>query len=178
MINRYKAILIITLSLVSSAFLYSQNREQVLKVSFIEKFTNYIHWPESTTQINPDTFIIYVLGNQELSILMGEIYENRKINNKTVKVISRNKLDIDKPIDILYVANGNSKSLKDALDICDLQPFLIISDSDGFANIGAHINFYLTQNNTVHFEMNKHSLDNTGFKTDYLLLEYAKVIMK
>lgn len=177
MSQSYRSI-ILTIALFISTLSYSQYKEEELKVAFIEKFTNYIFWPEDIDTNNKDLFIIYVVGNDDLGTFMKYAFTGRKIKNREVKIISQHKLNIISSIDILYIAGNNSKVLKEALLECNSNPFLIVSESDGFANMGAHINFYFTKEKTVHFEMNKYSLDESGFKTDYLLLEYAKVIMK
>lgn len=154
---------------------FSQFNEKEVKVAYIEKFTQFIEWPEATAE-NSDKFSIYVIGDKTIGWLMEDYFKTKKIRNKTVEIMNKQRLDKEFTANIIYITQKDKDLLDLIVDKCNKSPFLIISDSEGFARKGAHINFYITEQQNVHFEINKYALEKAGFKTDFLLLEYANVI--
>ncbi|MBN1116318.1 MAG: YfiR family protein [Bacteroidales bacterium] len=152
----------------------SQIEEGILKAAFIEKFTKLINWPEKTTQ--NDKFTICVVGNKSFYDQLHKAYSKRELKGKEVVVLFNEKIPVNQEIDILYLGVESNKLLDDAVE--HLKNCLIVSEYEGFAKKGAHINFYLTEKETMHFEINKSSMDDSGFKMDFLLLDFAKVVNK
>lgn len=166
--------LFLLLQLVVSADIYAQTQEQVI-TGYLAKISNYIEWPEQDKN-NDGVFKIVVVGNNDLCTVIQEAFQARKVKGKRAEVVCLKKYEEVSDIDMFVLATTKVKDLELALELCQKQNFLLITMSDGFAKRGAHINFYLRQEQTLHFEMNKERLDSNQFKVEFLLLEFAKVV--
>jgi hypothetical protein len=167
------------LAVYSYSSVYGQSKEYLIQAADIEKFTNYIEWPNNNNNSNHDkTFKIAVVGDFQLFKEFEKAFVSRKLKNRRVEVVFSELTDSIPDIDILFLSNSRLKDLETANKICEKGVFLIITNSEGFAQYGAHINFYQTNEQTLHFEMNKEKLDTDGFKVDFLLLDFAKVVNK
>lgn len=154
--------------------LNAQNKEYILKASFIGKFAQFTEWPDDNLR---DTFRIYIFGESPFMGELGKMYVNHKIKNKPVKIYHINKIkQIDNKCNVLFISSIESSSLNDILIHIQEMPILSISETEGYASKGVHINFYNTQKGTVHFEVNQSSLKKSKLTMDIYLLNYAKTI--
>ena len=147
-----------------------------IKAIFIEKFTSYISWPENS-KINDtsEDIKIYVFGESDFYDVLKNIYANRKINGRDV--IVKNIFDIDEVDDchILFIPQCGKLKLQEILKITDKKPILTISDTRDYAETGVLINFTIVENK-VHFEINRSSVEKSGLKFDFRLINIATII--
>jgi hypothetical protein len=165
--------LVVALNLPS--LIFAQTREQYVKTVYLEKFANYIEWPVENNETD-SYFQMIIVGDAEFCSIIQKAFVNRKIKGQKVRVNCLKEVKFSGDIDLLFLADGDLDVLMNAMALCDQDKFLIVSDSEGFASEGAHVNFFITPEQTIHFEMNKASLDKHNFEVDFLLLEYAKVV--
>ena len=55
------------------------------------------------------------------------------------------------------------------------KPILTIGDTEGFAEKGIHINFYLREEST-RFSINEKVVRDSPLKMDFRLLQYARIV--
>ena len=65
--------------------------------------------------------------------------------------------------------------LESYIQASQLYHTLIISEKDGWAEQGIHINFYI-RDDKVRFEINVESLKKSGLKAESMLLDYARIV--
>jgi len=153
----------------------AQSQEEVVKTAYLEKFTSYITWPESHT-FDDQVFNITVVGDESFCLTVKKAFVARKIKNMKVEVICLDAMREQIQTDLLFLQSEKLKDLEYATELSHKYNFLLVTDAEGFAQKGSHINFYFTSKQTIHFEMNKKRLDQDEFKVEYLLFEFAKVI--
>lgn len=167
-------LIICFLLLFASKPLFAQSKEQVI-AAYLEKFANYIEWP-TTQEHNEDIFKIVVVGDMAMCETIIEAYKSRTINGKHVQVECLKKVENIPNIDMLLLVSNKIKELELALQMSAEDNFLLVTYAVGYAKRGSHINFYITEEQNLLFEMNKKSLDSSGFKVDFLLLSFARVV--
>ena len=155
----------------------AQNQENVIKTAYIGKFANFIEWPDNKAS-DDNLFSIAVVGDTDLCDIVRKAFNNREVKNMMVNVSCHMSVKDLSDTDLLVLLSDKVKELDLALELCKKDRYLIISSTAGFARKGAHINFFITDEQTLHFEMNKTNLDHDGFKVDFLLLDYAKIVKK
>lgn len=158
-----------------SGFVKAQSQEEVIKTAYLEKFSSYITWPESHA-FDDQLFNITVVGDKSFCLTVKKAFVNRKIKNLKVEVTCLDALRELPPTDLLFLQSEKIKDLEYAAELSRENTFLLVTDAEGFAQKGSHINFYITNKQTIHFEMNKKRLDQDKYKVEYLLFEFAKVI--
>jgi hypothetical protein len=174
-----KLILLIATLLLSNAS-YAANfdvREYTLKAVFLERFTRFIDWPEDTSQNNsPESFIINVMGNPEFSALLRNIYQTQEIQGKKVSIQDINNPDeIQKP-HLLFISHTSDETLNSILELTRDTPTLTISDTEGFAEKGVMINFFMSRNKKIRFEINELAFKESELYISYKLLSVAKIV--
>lgn len=156
--------------------IFAQPTANTLKAVYLEKFTAFVTWPQSSQMDNKDIpFIIGVTEETEMLKVLTTVYENQPINNK--KVIVKRITDY-KQIDscnILYISEEKDLELKRILTITENLPIITVSSTKGYAEKGTLINFY-TKNNKLRFEINETAVLKSPLKMSFFLLKSARIV--
>jgi len=152
-------------------------REYSLKAVFLERFTRFIDWPAEglpENQIGP--FVISIIGNPQLADLLRDIYQTQKIQGKKVIVQNLENIDDVKNAHLLFISRTSGKKLKEILKQATKSPVLTVSDSDGYAEQGVMINFFMSKNQKIRFEINELAIKESELYISYKLLSVAKIV--
>ncbi len=156
--------------------LCAQVNENDYKAAFIERVTRFIEWPvqnDSVTDNNP--IILTVVGENTFGASLDNLFSSTKIKNREVKLLYTNKLTDLFTSDIVFICRSEKPQLIQLLEVLTGRPILIISDTDGFAEKGAHINLF-QDGDHIRYEMNVESLKKSGLRASSLLLSSAKIV--
>lgn len=159
--------------LFSTLSVKAQSKEYILKAGFLEKFARFSEWPDEK-QI--DTFNITVIGNSPFNGILEELYSSHTIKDKPVHINYISSISQINNCQILFIAVENTRILESILEETKDKPILTISEKDGFGKKGVLLNFFITEQGTVHFEINYQKVKQSGISMDIFLLEYAKII--
>lgn len=159
---------------ISTTIAQAQISEYEAKALYIEKFSRFIEWPESSSYQN---FRIQIIGNSELARYLQNyhIIENNRIKNKpvTIEVIEHYYEISD--CNILFIANNNEETLLSILSEIQGRPILSICEKHEWSDKGVHITFF-TNANKLRFDINQTAARKSDIKIDALLLDYASQI--
>ncbi len=170
---RIKFYIVSLLLIFSTKIIFAQSNEYYIKAGFLEKFANFIKWPD---EANLKEFTIAIIGDCPFEDILLKMYKDRKIKNLPVQVKHIKTIEDIEGCQMLFISSSEKLNLNRILDYTEHLPILTISESEGFAKKGVHINFYTTAKNTIHFEINPKSVRRSGLKIDALLLNYAAII--
>jgi len=151
------------------------SREYTIKASLIMKFTDFITFPEtriSGTDISD--YDLCLLGGNPF----GNIFSQAKKEGILKKNIFTHESVSDQALrkcDIIFLTGGDISNLNRALKILRDRPALIIAESNGFADLGAGINF-VVKNNKIKFEINRSALKRKGIEVSSYLLNIAILV--
>lgn len=155
--------------------LFAQTPQYLVKASFFERFARFVTWPENEYN-SKEQFEIYIVGENFFEDYLETLYGNRLINNKPVTVHYVSKVSEIKQAHIVFISYSERYTIRKVLSELADKPFLLIGDTDGYAKKGVHINFYLTEKGTVHFELNKNAIDRANLNVSLLLIDFAKIV--
>jgi len=139
---------------------------------FFYSFTKYIEWPEEKKK---GDFIIAVVGESEITPLLKEMAEIKKVGDRNIKVIQLNQVNKGNYYHIIFVPsdqNQNFSAIKSALND---QPSLLVTESEGMARNGAMINFK-DVSGKLRFEVNTKTLESSGLKMSQELTRFGEEI--
>ena len=159
-------------------FSFSQTNETTLKTVFIERFTRFVEWPAETfddKEDSADFFALGIYGNSPLLPEIRDLYSRQTIKGKKVKILEFNHPNKITDCHALFISKCDDATLKKILIHLDNKPILTISDTDGFAQKGVHINMF-KENNMIRFEINADAVQNDGLEVSYMLLKLAKIV--
>jgi hypothetical protein len=156
--------------------LLSQSAENTMKAVAFEKISLFISWPTDAfkNQSSPE-FIIGVLSQNPLSEVLKEVYKDKKIKDRKVKIVIITNLQELAECHMLFIPKIKTSELSKVLNFIKGKPILTISDSEGFAEAGCLINFYEYEKK-LRFEINQQGMKDAGFAIDYRLLKVSKVL--
>lgn len=160
----------------SCTILYSQPNEYVIKGVFLEKFTRFVDWPEAsnvTDTLKP--FIIGIVGKDPFQSKLDELYNNRKIKKKKVRVVHCNSIDQIDQCDLLFISASETYRFSRIINRITGKPILTISDGDVYSGRGAIINLKIIDNK-IRFEIDESAIQKSGLHFSHLLLKEAEII--
>jgi hypothetical protein len=155
---------------------FSQSRESLVKAGYIEKFTHFVQWPESTgkSDLN-DEFILAVIGKNTFGKDLEDLFGKTKIKENPVKIKYITSVDEIKNCLILFISGSEKNNLEKILNYTTGKPILTISDTKGFGLNGVIINMF-SEGNYIRYEVNRNTLEKSGLKINSLLLNHAVII--
>lgn len=156
----------------SSLFSQSREKEYALKAAFIYNFTLFIEWNSNNTG---NEFVIGVFGSSPIYEPLMEIARTKTVHGKKIIIREYNSLDETGNCQILFISQKNSYSLSEILEKVNAKGTLIISEQDGYAALGADINFVII-NNKIKFEIYSKSINKSDFTMSSQLLKLALIV--
>ncbi len=151
------------------------SREYTIKAGLILKFTDFIKWPDGSSNNSEfSTYQLCVLGGNRF----GNIFSQGKKEGLFKKniVLKHNMPNQElKTCNILFLTGDNQENLRQALNLLKNEPVLIISESEGYGELGAGINL-VQRNNKIKFEINRDALQAKGLEVSSRLLNIAILV--
>ncbi|RLA69815.1 MAG: hypothetical protein DRG24_07885 [Epsilonproteobacteria bacterium] len=163
-----KTILLVLLLLTS---LNAYESEDKLKVVIIGKVAKYITYQNAKKS---DYFIITVLKNP-FETLFDDIYSDKTIKSKPVKINYINTIDALEFTHILYIPEVSSKDLSRILHKTQHSNILTISDARGFAQRGGVMQLYFVSQK-LKIKINTYSAKLQEINIQPTLLRIADVV--
>jgi hypothetical protein len=174
--QRFKIVFFFILMFGFETVLFSQSTEYMMKAVALEKISLFISWPENTLKNDPsNAFVICVFGQKQFGEILTEVYKEKKIKNKIVKIANISNIQEISDCQMLFIPKIKTSELIKVLNYVKRKPILTISDNEGFAEAGCFINFYEYENK-LRFEINQKGMKDAGFNIDYRLLRVSKVL--
>jgi len=162
----------ITLSLIAFGFFFSakaQIGDYKSHTVYIYNFTKYIQWP-ATYQTSD--FVIGVYGISPITSQLRAATANKTVGTQRIVVKQYNNLAaIDNP-HILFIPNLQSKNLDAIKKKLEGKSALLVSEKNGLAKLGSHINFIL-RDGKWKIEMNGAEVEAAGMKVSAQLSRIA-----
>ena len=152
---------------------FAQHSEYEVKAALIEKFSRFVEW-----QIEKDTqqsFKIGVLGKENYSDVIENLYSNWKIKGRKVEVTYPVTDEEIIACDIIFISSIYTHNIKFLLELIATKPILTISDRENDVQNGIMINMYLKRNKVI-YDINITSFQKSGLKVSSLLLDAAKIV--
>jgi len=148
-----------------------QTSENTLKAVYMEKFSRFVTWPDD----NHEHFIITMYGDTPLQESIQQIYAIRDIKGRKVIIKNADVLADIQQTHILFITSDKAQELPTLINYLNGKPILTISDSEGFAQKGVIINFFV-DHNKLRFEINEEALLKSPLQMSFYLLSSAKII--
>ena len=139
---------------------FSQNaktNEYALKSAYLVQICKVTTWENEINRKNK-TFKIYTIGTHAKGVTIYTRKDTR-IKNRSIEVIPINSITEVKNldlIDVLYIYDIPKSELEEILKLVGDKNILIVSENEGFGELGVIINFFIN-NNKVNFEINRNA---------------------
>jgi len=147
------------------------NRENQIKAVYLTHFAELTRWPE---KLDHDTTFTICLYDQPLLVPFLEELSHELINNKQLKVVQIESLNIQNNCRIIYF--NNTDTIESEPELSALYPeMLLIGNSRQFVKNGGSISFVLEENK-IKLIINLGQVRHSGLDISSKLLRIAEVI--
>jgi hypothetical protein len=153
----------------------AQPSEYAIKAEFIERFTRFIEWPERAFSSPSAPFVLCVIGNNPFGGYLDRLARDRKIKDRSVRLVVAARMSELTSCHLLFVAASESDRLVSIVERTRGAPVLTIGDTDGFAERGILVNFFL-DGDVVRFEINVDEVRRSPLVFSSKLLKLARVV--
>jgi YfiR/HmsC-like len=156
---------------------YEQKR---LKTYFLRRIPKHVEWPRSSN-FNDESkhFNLTVIGKNPFGKWLNSTFPRKKIRKKTVNVrIIKDVKDIGEP-HLLFVGEMPRKELNQVLAYIAKRPILTVSDTEGYAKRGIHVNIYVvdtTSRTNLGLEINETATRQSGLLMKPSILINSRVL--
>jgi len=151
----------------------SQSVEYSVKASIIQKIARFTEWE---TGAIGEYFVIGILGTSPFDGEFERLAAKDRIKNKPVRIIYIKDYHDSRDCQVLFICRSEKDDVKEIVRYLRNSNTLLVSDTPGFSEIGVHFNFYIKENETIHFEVNPKALSGAKLRTDMLLLSLGKIV--
>lgn len=152
------------------------NREYPLKALFLFNFASYVEWPPTAVAGENRPFVIGILGSAPLEDTLREIAATKLINGRRIVLEHFASAAALRECQILFIGREVSPQERQlAVEKLWHQPVLIVGESEGFAQHGAVVNFFV-ENNKIRFEINVDAAREQRLTISSKLLALARIV--
>ena len=146
--------------------------EYDLKAAFIHNIAKFVEWPAA-----PHTSGILklcVLGQNPFGNALDAL-RDKQIGGLNWEIAPANSRTNLKECGVLFIAASENGNLRQILDGIKGSTVLTLGDTDGYAEQGVMVNFYL-DDNKVRFEINLEPASRAGLKISSKLIRVGKMV--
>ncbi len=151
---------------------YAVDREQH-KATFLGYLPNYIKWPTSIAEDKSGFFNMCVLGENTFKDFLKQLYGNKSIKNKPVKIYYFDDISDSLHCHLLFISISERKIISEILTFIKDKPILTISEIRGFVDKQGIVQFYMKAQK-VHLKINNQAAIKHGLKISSQLLAITR----
>lgn len=153
---------------------YPDEMEHKLKAAFIQKFIDFVEWPQSSMEYSP-SFRIGVLGTSSIAGYLSKGMANKQFQGKPIEVKRLQSYAEIPQCHMIFISSSERDSLFGILSMTRKKAILTIGDTAKYADMGVLINLY-RQGDYIRFEINIDEVYDSGLKVSSKLLKLSKIV--
>ncbi len=148
--------------------------EYEVKAAFLYNFVKFIDWPDGSQGEGKGVVNVCMFGSgpidSELAKLKDKVVKGRRFVVKYTR-----STEEFRGCHMLFVCNSEKGRLREALKAVKRKGILTVGDTEGYAQKGVIINFYLEENK-IRFEINLDAAREARFSISSQLLRLARIV--
>jgi hypothetical protein len=155
-----------------------QATEVEVKAAFLYHFAQLVTWPEASQIPDPPPpLVIAVIGPDPFGDRLEATVGDGTVRGRSIRIVRASSVsDLSETPSILFVGSANKTECGRVLAAVAKSPVLTVSSARGFARWGGMIEFRITPEGRVAFDINPHAAAAAGLKMSSQLLKIAQII--
>ena len=149
--------------------------EADLKAFFLLNFTRFTEWPESAFAGPSDEFRIGVLGSESALEPIQRKLGGKSVGKRSLKFIRSTTPAELKSCALVFISDAEKAQIPAVVSEFKGRPILTVGESEGFAESGGILNFYIEENK-VKYEINPDALGRAQLKATKLIVAAPKKV--
>jgi hypothetical protein len=148
--------------------------EYQVKAEFMERFTRFIDWPETSFPAPDAPFVFCTLGEVSFGEYLERMAKEHKVKGRPILIRHMTSPTQLEGCHLLFIARSEQERLEAILSQVVGLPILTVGDTSGFASAGVIINFFM-EREFVRFEINMNAAREAGLKFSSKLLKLGRI---
>lgn len=150
--------------------------EYQVKAAFIYKFATYVRWPATAGVDVTTPFVIGVLGKDPFGSALNAVVRGQNVQGRVISIRNLSRVEEALRCDLVFVSFSERDNLPQIFAALRGAPVLTVSDVDQFAEQGGMIGLVTTEDNHIHFNINKKAIERPGLRASSRLLQLARIV--
>jgi hypothetical protein len=152
-----------------------EEREYQIKAAFLLNFIRYTTWPESAFEDKDSPLVLQVVGADPFGKVLDKTFEDEKAGGR--KIVIRRTLHLPETVEghLAFCGKLTDEQQESLIKACAKRPILLVGESEGFAQEGACVNFFL-QSRKTRFEINIDALGEGELTMSPDVLKLARIV--
>jgi hypothetical protein len=138
-------------------------------------FAKFVDWPPDAFPSDKSPITLCVFRHDPFGSALDEIIQGKTINNRAILARRTNELPDLKPCQLVFVDKEADKGLSDVLNSLKGTSALVVGESEGFAERGGGIQFFL-EDNKLRFAINVDAIQRARLNVSSKLLALARIV--
>jgi hypothetical protein len=150
--------------------------EYEVKGAFLFHFARLTEWPQGALPAG-EPFVIAILGQDPFGAALDRMLESESAHGRPLQVHrSATIADLPEQLHLLFVSASERPYVTTILSRFKGRPVLTVSELDGFGEKGGMVNFVVTEQGRVRFEINVREAHASGLKMSSQVLKLARIV--
>ena len=147
--------------------------EEKLKTAFIFQFAKYIEWPDEKDETS---FSISLVGSSPMWRFLQELATERRIREKPIELRNAANASELSRSNVVIISADEGDNIPQILRKTRGTHALTVGHGDGLAERGVMINFFISEEGKLRFEINRRAAEAEGLVISSQLLKLAKIV--
>jgi hypothetical protein len=148
--------------------------EHEVKAAFLYHFAQLVEWP-NPAEGRP--LVIAVAGRDPFGPVLERTIGRETVRGRPVRIVRpRGPGEAAEPIDILFLGDAGPEESEQWMALARKRPVLTVSERRRFAETGGMIQFRLTEDGRVGFDINLEEARRAELKLSSQLLKLARIV--
>ncbi len=152
----------------------SRPTEYEVKAAYIYNFAKFVRWPKNALANGNENIRVCVLGDDPFGPSLSAI-EGKTAADKRIAVRRTTSPQNARGCEIVFISGSEAGHVRHIIRTIGGSPVLTVGDTEGFAEQGVIINFFM-EKNTVRFEINPKAAARAGLRLSSNLLRIARIV--
>ncbi len=149
--------------------------EYDLKLAFLFNFAKFVEWPPDAFPYEKAPITLCVFGTDPFGRALDEIVQGKTANNREFAIRRTMKPEDLRACQIIFISDAERGRLAEVFESLKRSSVLVVGESDGFAQRGGCIQFYL-EDNKVRFSINVDAVQRARLTMSSKLLALARIV--
>lgn len=149
--------------------------EYKVKAASLYHFINYTTWPKEAFVNERSPIVLLVVGQDPFGEVLDELFKGKKSGGRSIRVLRAESLEELPSAHMVFLAQSHAKELAALLKAVSPTSALVVGDSDGQAEQGAHVSFFM-DSNRVRFAVNVAAVKRSKLSISPEMLKLARII--
>jgi hypothetical protein len=155
-----------------------QPTEHEVKAAFLYHFAQLVTWPSAPEGADlTKPVVIAVVGHDPFGPRLEAVIGQETVHGRPIRIDRAPKVtELPDSPDILFIGAGDLAEAREVVAAVKEAPVLTVASIKGFAQYGGMVEFRITGDARVAFDINLSAVERAGLKMSSQLLKIARVV--